>query len=191
MGTDKALLPFGVENLLELAISRAKGVSPTPIIVGDRNRYSPYGEVIEDRFPHCGPLGGIHAALCATQTDLNLVLSVDMPLMRSDFLIWLARLAASGNAMAVVPETQGRRQPLCAVYRSAARPVVEQALNRGEFKVGHIFSLIPACYVKEDEIAEAGFSPDIFRNVNTRDDYEAVRNLREQGPPLFSESQGK
>jgi molybdopterin-guanine dinucleotide biosynthesis protein A len=57
--------------------------------------------------------------------------------------------------------------------------------------VGHIFSLIPTRYVKEDEIAEAGFSLDIFRNVNTRDDYEAVCKLREQGPPLFLEGQGQ
>ena len=86
MGTDKALLPFGGENLLQLALSKAREISPTPIIVGTRERYASYGEVIEDRFPDCGPLGGIHAALCATQTDLNLVLSVDMPLMTAGFL---------------------------------------------------------------------------------------------------------
>ena len=188
MGSDKALLPFRGGNLLEVALGKARQVSPTPIIVGDRELYSPFGEVVEDRFRGCGPLGGIHAALCATQTDLNLVLSVDMPLMTVDFLLWLAQLAAKRGELASVPEAQGRRQPLCAVYRRAAKSVIEHALTMGDFKVDHIFSSIPTRCVPEVELLAAGFSSDIFCNVNTRDDYETVRNMQEQGPPPFSES---
>src|SRR5271166_4565266 len=135
MGTDKALLQWNGENLLQNALSKAKEVSPAPMIVGSRARYSSYGDVIEDRFPDCGPLGGIHAALCATQTDLNLVLSVDMPLMTAGFLRWLVPLAASGEELAIVPEVQRRLQPLCAVYRRGAQCVIESALKRGDFKV--------------------------------------------------------
>jgi molybdopterin-guanine dinucleotide biosynthesis protein A len=188
MGSDKALLPFRGENLLEVALGKARRVSPMPIIVGDRGLYSAFGEVIEDRFPGGGPLGGIHAALCATKTELNLVLSVDMPLMTGDFLNWLAQLAARGEESAFVPEAQGKRQPLCAVYRRVAKSVIEQALRMGDFKVDHIFPLIPTRYVPEDELLAAGFSSDIFCNVNTRDDYEAVRNLQKQDPPPSSES---
>ena len=191
MGTDKALLPLGGENLLQLALRKSKAVSPTPIIVGDRERYSIYGEVIEDRFPGCGPLAGIYSALCATQTDLNLVLSVDMPLMTADFLIWLVQLAAAGAELAFVPEVQGQRQPLCAVYRRAAQGVIEQALKLGELKVDRIFRLIPTRFVKEDELLAAGFSPTIFCNVNTPADYEAVNNLQLRVSPRPPESQGQ
>jgi len=178
MGTDKALLPFGRENLLQLALSKAKEISPAPIIVGARDRYSSYGEVIEDQFPGCGPLAGIHAALCATQTDLNLVLSVDMPLMTVDFLIWLVRLASLGKELAFVPEAQDRRQPLCAVYRRPARCVMEHALNMGDFKVDHVFPLIPTRYLSEDELLAAKFAPDIFLNVNTPVEYESVNSRK-------------
>ena len=191
MGSDKALLPFRGGNLLEVALGKTRQVSTNPIIVGDRGLYSSFGDVIEDRFPGCGPLGGIHAALCATKTELNLVLSVDMPLMTGDFLNWLAQLAARGEESAFVPEAQGKRQPLCAVYRRVAKSVIEQALRMGDFKVDHIFSLIPTRYVPEDELLAAGFSSDIFCNVNTRDDYEAVRNLQKQDPPPSSESHGQ
>ncbi len=187
MGTDKALLPVGERNLLQLALSKAREISPTPIIVGARERYCSYGQVIEDRFTGCGPLGGIHAALSATRTDLNLVLSVDMPLITAGFLLWLAQLAASGEELAFVPEAQGRRQPLCAVYRRVAQCVVEQALTMGDFKVDHIFSLIPTRYVREDELLAAGFSPDIFCNINTPVDYEAVKNMQLRDSPLRSE----
>jgi molybdenum cofactor guanylyltransferase len=176
MGSDKALLPFGDGNLLQLAVGKARRVSPTPMIVGSRGRYSCYGDVIEDRFPGCGPLGGIHAALCVTQTEMNLILSVDMPLMTSDFLIWLAQRAASGGELAFVPEAQGRLQPLCAIYRRASQCVIEQALTMGDFKIDAIFQLIPTRYVKEADLLAAGFSPDIFGNVNTPADYEAVNH---------------
>jgi len=179
MGTDNALLPFGGENLLQLALSKAKEISPVPIIVGARERYASYGQVIEDRFPSCGPLGGIHAALCATQTDLNLVLSVDMPLLTADFLTWLVKLAASRKELAFVPETQGKRQPLCAVYRRAARCVIEHALNMGDFKVDHVFPLLPTRYLSEDELIAATFSPEIFLNVNTPVEYESVSSRKD------------
>jgi molybdopterin-guanine dinucleotide biosynthesis protein A len=189
MGTDKALLPFGEKTLLQLALEKAKRVSPSPTIVGAQERYACYGEVIEDRFPGCGPLGGIHAALCATQTDLNLVMSVDMPLMSSGFLYWVVEIAASGQELAVVPEARQRLQPLCAVYRRAAKCVIEQALLLHDFKVSSIFTRIPTRYVQEDELVSAGFSPEIFINLNTPAEYEAAGKIRTPDPPQVSEGQ--
>lgn len=178
MGTDKALLPLGSATLLELALGKAREISPCPVIVGARERYAAYGDVIEDRIPGCGPLGGIHAALWATRTDLNLVLSVDMPFMTSSFLRWLAYGASAGRELAVVPDAQVGLQPLCAVYNRAAKSVIEQSLKAGDFKVSHIFPLLPTRYVSETEIQAAGFSPEIFRNVNTPEDYRAIANAQ-------------
>jgi molybdopterin-guanine dinucleotide biosynthesis protein A len=174
MGTNKALLPFGGESLLELALRKTKAICATPVIVGERERYAAYGHVVEDKFPGCGPLGGIHAALCTTQTDLNLILSVDMPLMKSDFLLWLMRTAADGTELAVVPEAGGRPQPLCAVYRRGIRPAIEEALKAGDFKVNRIFRLVPIRFISEHEIRLADFSVDMFSNVNTPEEYETA-----------------
>jgi molybdopterin-guanine dinucleotide biosynthesis protein A len=174
MGTDKALLRFGDENLLQVALRKAKAVSGETIIVGEREKYSDYGRVVEDRFPGCGPLGGIHAALSTTETELNLVLSVDMPRMTSEFLVWLVGRAAHANELATVPETDGRSQPLCAIYHRALQPVIEQALEAGEYKVDRIFRQVPTQFISESDLCSAGFSADIFCNVNTPDEYEAA-----------------
>lgn len=187
MGTDKALLPCGNRNLLELALDKAKAVSPKPIIVGPGERYSRYADVIEDQFSGCGPLGGIHAALCATQTDLNLVLSVDMPFMSAAFLRWLVQVAESGKQLAVVPDAQGKLQPLCAAYRRPARCMIEQTLKMGDYKIGHIFPLLPTRYISEGELRAAGFSPDIFRNVNTPAEYRAVTGTLVEDPQRVTE----
>jgi molybdenum cofactor guanylyltransferase len=174
MGTDKALLSLGAMNLLQIAVAKAKEVSPRTAIVGSNDRYARYGKVIEDIIPGCGPLSGIHAALTTTPSELNLMLSVDMPLMSPDFLRWLLQAAAACNKLAVVPEAHGRTQPLCSVFRRTAVGEVERALRGGEYKVDRLFSILPTRFVQETDWRAAGFSPDIFRNVNTPAEYEAV-----------------
>jgi molybdenum cofactor guanylyltransferase len=172
MGSDKALLVVGSQTLLERAVHTAAAVANTVFIAGPRDRYAQYGDVVEDVFPDCGPLGGIHAALCITKTELNLMLAVDTPSVGPDFLAWLLQRARAGSELVVVPEALGGLQPLAAVYHRSVLDVAEQALRRGDYKIGHLFSLAPTRYISETEIRAAGFSPMLFRNVNTLEEYE-------------------
>ena len=174
MGSDKALLSFGGQTLLERALQTAAAVAERIAIVGPRERYARFGEVIEDVYAGCGPLAGIHAALGATTTDLNLMLSVDMPLMTASFLGWLLQTAKAAGEPIVVPDALGGLQPLCAVYRRQVRGIAEQALQKGDYKIGKLFALMPTRYLSEQEIVANGFSTTIFSNVNTRDEFEAL-----------------
>lgn len=175
MGADKAMLPIGDENFLSMALRNAGAICPSPVIVGDASRYASFGAVVEDRFKGCGPLGGIHAALCSSHTALNLILSVDLPMMTPDFLRWLVSKANAGEEQVTVPRLNGRCEPLCAVYRRRVLPVVERALQAGHYKVDRMFAEAPTRFVSEVEIRSAGFAADIFRNVNTPDEYEWVK----------------
>jgi molybdopterin-guanine dinucleotide biosynthesis protein A len=172
MGSDKALLTVGKQTLLERALQTAAAVANQVFIAGSRDRYAQYGDVVEDIFPDCGPLGGIHAALCITKTDLNLMLSVDTPSISSDFLCWLMQQARASSELMVVPDALGGLQPLAAIYRRRLRAVAEEALKRGDYKIGHLFALATTRYISENEICAAGFSPMLFRNVNTVEEYE-------------------
>jgi molybdopterin-guanine dinucleotide biosynthesis protein A len=174
MGSDKALLSFGGQTLLERVLQTAAAVAERIAIVGPRERYARFGEVIEDAYADCGPLAGIHAALGATTTDLNLMLSVDMPLMTASFLGWLLQTAKAAEELIVVPDALGGLQPLCAVYRRQVRGIAEQALQNGDYKIGKLFALMPTRYLSEQEIVANGFSTTIFSNVNTRDEFEAL-----------------
>lgn len=176
MGADKALLPLGGERFLTLALRNARSVCPAPVIVGEADRYRAYGIVVEDQFRGCGPLGGIHAALSATCSELNLVLSVDLPLMTPEFLQWLVSTAAQGDELVTVPRLHDRLEPTCAVYRRALLPAVEKALKAGDFKVDHVFAAVPTRNISEDAIHSAGFRDGLFRNINTPEDYESLRH---------------
>jgi len=174
MGTDKALLSLGDQTLLARALKTAAAVADKVAIVGPRERYAAYGEVIEDIYTGCGPLAGIHAALTATQTECNLVLSVDTPLITAEFLKWLLEQARNSTEVVVVPDALGGQQPLCAVYSRSVAGAAEHALKDADYKIGHLFSRLPTRYISEAEMLRAGFSPEIFRNVNTAAEYEAL-----------------
>jgi phospholipid/cholesterol/gamma-HCH transport system ATP-binding protein len=174
MGTDKALLPYGDQTLLERALQTVSRVCSKSYIVGPQETYGSFGETITDVYRGCGPLGGIHAALRSTSTPLNLILSVDIPLMTAEFLSWLLEQARTAPELIVVPHAAGGPQPLCAVYRPAVAEAAEQGLKSGDYKIGHLFSHVPTRIIAEPEIITAGFTPNIFRNINTPEEYENV-----------------
>ena len=188
MGSDKALLRLGSENLLERALRTVAAVCSNPVIVGDAGRYKGYGEVIEDRVEGCGPLGGIHAALCVSGTERNLILSVDTPLMTAEFLRWLVDCSAVGDELVFVPQPKGRTQPLCAVYRRGLLPVIQTAITAGEYKVDRLFSRVATRCLFDDEIHAAGFGDEIFENVNTPEEYERLKRRFEYGSLARAES---
>ena len=175
MGSDKALLSLGDQTLLERTLATASAVTNKVCIVGPKERYAEIGEVVEDIHPGCGPLGGIHAALATTETDQNLMLSVDMPLMTAQFLRWLLERANAASELIVVPEAAGGTQPLCAVYCRAVRDAAEHALKRGEYKIGRLFSQVPTRIIAEQEIVANSFSTEIFQNVNTPEELRKCR----------------
>ncbi len=134
---------------------------------------------MEDIYRDRGPLAGIHAALRSTESDWNLVLSVDMPLMTPEFLSWLLQQARGADQLIVVPDALGGQQPLCAVYRREVLAAAEQALKGDDNKIGHLFDRVPTRILSESEIRTAGFTPEVFQNVNTVQDYEAL--VRDKG----------
>jgi molybdopterin-guanine dinucleotide biosynthesis protein A len=174
MGSDKAFVMVDGKTLLERALQAARAVTQEVLIVGASDKFSAYAPVVEDVFWDRGPLGGIHAALMATATDLNLVLAVDLPFMKPSFLTYMCNRARERDAAVVVPRAAGGWQPLCAAYRKRFGSVAEKALAAGRNKIDSLFADAAIACIEEQEIMQAGFSLDIFRNINTREELEAA-----------------
>src|SRR6266849_3025762 len=85
MGEDKAFLRLGRCTLLAHALDLARAAAGSAWIVGNSGKFGAFGPVIEDVYPERGPLGGIHAALTQTATDLNLMIAVDLPFLHPNF----------------------------------------------------------------------------------------------------------
>ncbi len=183
MGTDKAFVRLDGRTLLARALEVAGSVTTEVRIVGDRTKFAAFGPVVEDIFPGCGPLGGIHAALRASKTDLNLMLAVDLPFVTAGLLQFLVdRARDSAGSMAIVPRTGQRWQPLCAIYRREFAELAEIALYAGRYKIDSLFAEGQTRAISEDELRGAGFLPGEFRNLNTPEDLAQARGMDNESP---------
>jgi molybdopterin-guanine dinucleotide biosynthesis protein A len=178
MGSDKAFLRLGDETLLSLALKAAGAVARDVHIVGDRQKFAAFDRVVEDVYRGQGPLGGIHAALSSSATELNLVLAVDLPFLGADLLEYMLSRARESKATITVPLVGERLQPLCAVYRRGFAEVAERSLREGKNKIDSLFASVATCVIEEDELVRAGFSAEMFRNLNTPEEWEKAKSLQ-------------
>jgi molybdopterin-guanine dinucleotide biosynthesis protein A len=172
MGRDKAFLPWEGRPLLERALEAARTVTADVRIVGAREKFEQYGDVVEDIYPERGPLGGIHAALRTTATDLNLVLAVDLPFVTPGLLSYLIERVQDvpnqdAPLMVTVPRLSAGWEPLCAVYPKQFVEAAEEALREGRNAIHPLLDRMAVRTIDEGELIEAGFSVQMFRNINT------------------------
>ncbi|HUJ82262.1 MAG TPA: molybdenum cofactor guanylyltransferase [Candidatus Acidoferrales bacterium] len=175
MGRDKAMLaPGGIPLLLRTAALVAPLAGP-PIIVGPPTRYIALGyNVIPDDAPGIGPLGGIATALRHSNQGWNLILGCDLPFMTSDWLDYLIGRAVESSADAVVPQSAAGAEPLCAMYRKTCVTPVLAAIATGVRKVTDAFTSLTIESVPPQEWKPFDESGQLFKNMNTPEDFEAA-----------------
>ena len=92
-------------------------------------------------------------------SELNLMLAVDLPLLKKEFLLYLVATARASGAIVTVPRVEGRWQPLCAVYRPAFAAVARESLQAGKNKIDPLFAKVQIRALEEKELSSADFQP--------------------------------
>lgn len=212
LGLDKVLLPWNGQTLLSHAIQRLREVCQTVYVCTDRDDLQQNPSVaglvssellIRDAFPDAGPLAGIVAALEKSQTEWNLFLAVDLPLvpirlLKALFVHMESHQRVSPGILCVVPLVEGITQPLCGFYNRALAPGLRSALQEGKYKImlalqEAILSLqkdlvmgnpMPRLELLDVQKFAAAITarPDIqasewFLNINTPVDWQKAREL--------------
>lgn len=129
MGRDKAWLEVGGRPLIARQVELVRQVGANEVFISgrvDADYTSFHCPVLKDRFPEAGPLAGIEAALTAAGSSLVLVLAVDMPHMSADVLQQL--IGQCTETTGVIPQVDGKIEPLAAVYPKSALPLVTELL---------------------------------------------------------------
>ena len=131
MGRDKAALIIEGQPLWQRQLATLRATGASELFISGRPD-GPYAEsgvtVIEDLTPDTGPLAALEAVLPRITNPHALVLAIDLPAMRADFLIALVK-TARGKDCSVVPEFGGRFEPLAAVYAPSLLPLVRECLR--------------------------------------------------------------
>jgi len=166
MGRPKHLLPTPHGTLIDHFVKELSPMFTEVLVVGRNLTLSRPGiRTVDDVRPEQCPLVGIYSGLCAANTDLAFVLACDLPFVKPELVQYL--LSRSHEADIVVPVAKGYYEPLCAVYRRTAIPMIEEALDRGALKITEIYDQLQLRKVTEPEIKR--FDPELssFINLNT------------------------
>lgn len=184
MKTDKAFLETGGETFLERAVKTLQVVCETRVKIVLNSAQTHFLERIPEGVPHIfdvyenrGALGGIHAALKNCATKYAIILAVDLPLVSGEAIENLANITLSSNKfIAVVPrQTDGRLQPLCAVYHARyCLPALENLMPENDSAaVGNFLELIAPRVINQNKLTEDR-TKDIFVNVNRPADFQKI-----------------
>jgi molybdopterin-guanine dinucleotide biosynthesis protein A len=186
-GRDKALTQFDSTPLLVRIDTLARTCIEEVMVVATAEKYrdlDPHLEVIKDRWPGEGPLGGIITALQHTAStnpaaEWNLILSCDMPFLTAEWLNFLVdRARASAPEIQVIlPHSTHGPEPLCACYRTNAADALKNVFDRGVRKVTQALQQLRTEVLDESVWKRFDSAGRLFWNMNTPDDFAEAQRL--------------
>jgi len=185
-GSDKSVATLAGMPMLGYTIDLLRKVTGDALLIGgSRQQHQGFDvEIIADRWPRQGPLGGILTALDVSakspgQPKWNLVVSCDMPFLTGEWLAYLCERATASEAEVVLPRSLQGLEPLCACWRTDALPVLRTAFEAGVRKVTAGAERLKREVLDEAEWKRFDTQGRLFWNMNTREDYEEARRIIE------------
>lgn len=121
---------------------------------------------IEDIYPDKGPVGGIFTALSHSETEQNIILSVDVPLISAEIISWLITNINKEKLITQV-KVGDKTSPLIAVYNRKAVTIFEEHIKREQLRLKMVVEAIPNQTI---EVPEKWYS--LLQNINTKEDYQ-------------------
>lgn len=96
-------------------------------------------DTINDEIMDKGPIGGIYTALVHSDTELNLVLSCDIPLISTEIIQELIEKHKSSFDVSIFEETN-RVHPLIGIYSKKVLPIIKKSIDKNELKMMRFIS---------------------------------------------------
>jgi molybdopterin-guanine dinucleotide biosynthesis protein A len=175
MGRPKAALPYGAGTLLEFQTERLAALFEEVLVVGKEapEKTGP-ARVVLDGVPGHAAIHGLVRALEEAR-DHVFVLAVDLPALPPALIRTIALRGLSTEAPALVPRAEGRLQPLAAVWRRCALEAARRRIAAGELSLHGLAEEVGAEVLDEEQWREADPSGNAFANLNTLEEYAALR----------------
>jgi molybdopterin-guanine dinucleotide biosynthesis protein A len=183
MGKNKAELIFGGEPLVAHVARRLSSAVDELLVIGPQSlaRHVPQARVVADVLPEMGPLGGLYTALTVTTSASLFLAACDMPFVNSDLVRAMLALAEAhhDNADVIVLHSNGRVQPLHAVYARTCLPAVENALTAKDHSLHVLIAQLAAVAVETELVQRVDPDGLSALNVNTPNDLQHALRLSE------------
>jgi len=183
MGQDKASLVLDGEPFLSRICRVIASVVHPIVVVSSDDQQLPVlpndVAVVPDLWQDEGPLAGLLTGLeFLAQHWPNRKTawlgSCDTPCINSQVVQHMCQTPGTWNAAMV--QVAGRHQPFGAVYATSIRDQVQSLFESGERRLGAIAPLLDVSTIEAESLRKFDPSLSFLQNVNTPEDYQALRH---------------
>lgn len=174
MQSEKGLVLYQNKPFIEHIIEAVLPISSNIQLVTNTNDYDYLAyKKIKDIIIDKGPLGGIYSVLVHSDSEMNLILSCDIPLISTEILLELVEKHNSNFDVSVFEDAE-RIHPLVGIYSKKILPILKKAIDSNDLKMMHFIS-----NVTHQRIPIANKKRELFKNINS------VAELNELNTNLF------
>ena len=170
MGRDKGFLELNGKLFMTHIIEALQPLVSEIIISSDHTDHDTFGlRRIEDTVKDAGPLAGLYSGLAASNTDYNLILSCDIPLITSKVLKKLIEKEDHESDITMF-EQGGKAMPLVALYNKSCSKKLKTILDSGERRLQQALEPFNVKSIKITEQQKA------LSNINTKTQLNAIKS---------------
>jgi len=171
MGLDKGLLRLNSSTFMSHIIEAVKPIVNNIIIVSNNPEYDAFGyKRINDIIENSGPLAGLYSGLYHSKTENNLVLSCDVPLIKT---FVLEQLINFDNEIFDVVQlrSKGRTMPLIALYKKQCIHKCLELLDNNEKRLRTAVAQLNTKTISNDSEWDQ-----YVKNINTTSQFNTLKH---------------
>ncbi|MEO8232550.1 MAG: molybdenum cofactor guanylyltransferase [Ignavibacteriota bacterium] len=175
MGLNKSFLKIGDETIIERITNLMRSIFKDVIIITNSPKEYLFLQIplYEDIYKWKGPLAGIHSGLTHSSTEINFIISCDVPLMIKEMIEFIVEYKS--DKLIKFCEAAGYHQPLAGIYKKEIVKEIESIICNDQVsdKSFHQFlKSVDAEIIHPENLSF--YNDDIFFNMNKKKDYEEL-----------------
>ncbi|HRN26399.1 MAG: molybdenum cofactor guanylyltransferase [Ignavibacteriaceae bacterium] len=180
MGLNKSFLKIGDETIIERITDLMQSIFNDVIIITNSPKEYLFLQIpmYEDIYKWRGPLAGIHSGLTHSSTEVNFIISCDVPLMSKEMIEFIVEYKSDRPIKFC--KAAGYHQPLAGIYKKEIIKKIEDVIciDQVSDKSFHQFlKSVDAEIIHPENLSF--YNDEIFFNMNKKEDYEELlKSLR-------------
>ena len=171
IGSDKGFLLLNEKAFIQHIIEAMQPLVNDIIIVSNNPDYDIFNlKRVTDLIENSGPLAGIYTGLHHSNTENNLVLSCDVPLINTETLKKLTTNIEE-HIDVIQLESKGKTMPLIAIYKTHCKNKFFELLQQGEKRLRFA--------VKQCKVKTITLNTELEKftvNINTTNQFNEITN---------------
>ncbi len=174
MGTDKTKLLYEGDSFLNRIVTELSCFDEVIVSLAHDEKEDDFNSsgvtLVRDEKTDSGPIEGILSSLEKAKNEFVFFCAADMPLMKKEVPLFLSQFICS-DFEAYVLTSEGRFQPLCAIYSKKMIPIIHAQIENNEYKLSLLFEKVRTKLVP---IEISSIPKEALCNINTPDEYRKL-----------------